>query len=351
MRFACAVVLPFLVACGDPDEAGDTETQAATSTAPVSTSDLSTSQSATASSETTTAVDGSSTEDGSTTMTTDTSTGVDGCAPAPSASQAWIPAYVDDIVARLTGARELSPGVTLPERSTAANRAATADWLEAEFEALGLVTQRHAYSASGTNIAGLLPATEPGARTLVVGAHFDTVPGSPGANDNATGIAFVLSLARYLSSIDCRAHDIIFVGFDEEEIGLIGSDAFAQLLLAQGTDVLAVHTIDQMGWDQDGDRAIELERADEGLFEFYEAANATLPTPLPLHSTNTGFTDHVSFRPYGFDAVGITEEFVGGDTTPHYHLSSDTYDTVNIDLLVSTCVLGHTAFAMLIDAA
>jgi hypothetical protein len=42
---------------------------------------------------------------------------------------------------------------------------------------------------------------------------------------------------------------------------------------------------------------------------------------------------------------------VNGDTTPHYHLASDTYDTVNFDLLVSTCALGNAAFAALIDAA
>ncbi len=353
MRFACAVVLSLLVACRGPDETADTQTQPVTTSVPSSTTSSEGSSGTTAGPSETTAEEDDSTSDApSTTATTEgSSTGTLACAPAPDASQAWIAAYVDDVVARLSGARELSPGITVPERSTAANRAATADWLEAQFEALGLVTQRHAYSSTGTNIAGLLPATEPGGRTIVIGAHFDTVPGSPGANDNATGVAFVLSLARYLSSVECRAHDVIFVGFDEEEIGLIGSDAFAQLLLQQQTDVLAVHTIDQMGWDQDGDRAIELERADEGLFEFYEVANATLPAPLTIHGTNTGFTDHVSFRPYGFAAVGITEEFVGGDTTPHYHLASDTYETVNMDLLVSTCVLGHTAFAMLIDAA
>lgn len=348
MRFACAVVSFLLAACGEPG-AGDTDAQPSTSTTMSSSSGAESSAAAT-SGEATTDVEPSSGSDPTTDGTSE-GTGPAVCGPAPDPSQPWIRAYTDDVVARLTGAAELTPGVTLPERSTSANRAATADWLQAEFDALGLQTQRHAYSATGTNIAGLLPATEPGGRTVVVGAHFDTVPGSPGANDNATGVAFVLSLARYLASIECRAHDVVFVGFDEEEIGLLGSDAFAQLLFDQGTDVIAVHTIDQMGWDQDGDRAIELERADEGLFEFYEAASATLAAPVTLHGTNTGFTDHVSFRPFGFAAVGLTEEFVSGDTTPHYHLPSDTYETVNFDLLVSTCVLGHAAFALLIDAA
>lgn len=290
-------------------------------------------------------------ESSSTAASADDSTGTPACAPAPSPSPPWLSAYLDDTVGLLTGQTALPSGVTLTERATQASRSATADWLEAEFDALGLVAERHAYSTTGTNIAGLLPATEPGGRTFVVGAHFDTVPNSPGANDNATGIAFVLSLARYLSSIECRSHDVIFVGFDEEEIGLIGSDAFAQLLVQQRTDVVAVHTIDQMGWDQDGDRAIELERADEGLFEVYDAANALLDSPITLTPTGTGFTDHVSFRPYGFAAIGLTEEFVSGDTTPHYHLSSDTYDTVNFEYLASTCVLANQAWSLLIDAS
>ncbi|MEM6296378.1 MAG: M28 family peptidase [Myxococcota bacterium] len=281
----------------------------------------------------------------------DATTGPLTCLPAPQPAPDWLPGYLNDTVALLTGMQPLPSGVTLTERATQASRDATADWLEAEFDALGLDAQRHAYSPTGTNIAALLPATEPGGRTYVVGAHFDSVPNSPGANDNATGVAFVLSLARYLSSIECRAHDVIFVGFDEEEIGLVGSDAFAQLLVQQGTDVVAVHTIDQMGWDQDGDRAIELERADEGLIDVYDAGNALLEAPITLTPTGTGFTDHVSFRQYGFAAIGLTEEFVSGDTTPHYHLNSDTFDTVNFDYLASTCVLAHQAWALLIDAS
>lgn len=353
MRTTYAVALALCVACGDtedPEESGmplTTSGESSTATASTGNSGGSTNDNPETTQDTSTTG-----EDETTDATTDESdsTGTTECTAAPDANPAWLAEYIDDVVARLTGATELSPGVTLPERSTAANRAATGDWLESEFAALGLEVDRHTYAAQGTNIVGRLPATEPGGRTLVVGAHFDSVPGSPGANDNATGVAFVLALARYLGSIECRSHDVLFVGFDQEEVGLVGSDAYAAFLVDQGEDVIAVHTIDQMGWDQDGDRAIELERADEGLYEIYEAANASLADPVTLHSTGTGFTDHVSFRAYGFAAVGLTEEFVNGDTTPHYHLGSDTYDTVNFELLASTCVLGNTAFAMLIDA-
>ncbi len=354
MRGACLGVLALVLACGD--DSGGMQAGPSTTGPGSTTGD---SGSTAGDSDSTDAAQSSGPQTSSTTDPSgdsestagDSDTGTPDCTPAGDPNPAWLPEYVDGIVAGLSGAAELTPGVTLSDRATPANRAATADWLEAQFVSLDLEVERHAYSATGTNIVGRLPATVSGGRTLVVGAHFDSVPGSPGANDNATGVAWVLALARYLSAIECRRHDLLFVGFDEEEIGLLGSDAYAAALLDSGEDVIAVHTIDQMGWDQDGDRAVEIERADPGLFEIYEAASAALPDPIPLQPTGTGFTDHVSFRTYGFDAVGLTEEFVSGDTTPHYHLGTDTYDTVNLDYLVSSCVLGNVAFAMLIDGA
>jgi Zn-dependent M28 family amino/carboxypeptidase len=64
-----------------------------------------------------------------------------------------------------------------------------------------------------------------------------------------------------------------------------------------------------------------------------------------LTTTQTGATDHVSFRDVGFAAVGLTEEYVSGDTTPHYHLPSDTYDTVDLDYLRVASTLVNAAFA------
>lgn len=251
-------------------------------------------------------------------------------------------------MSRLSGAQPLWDDDTfvLAERSTPQNRAMAAQFIGEQLEALGLETSNHDYAEAARNVYAVLPATEDEAPYLVVGAHFDTVPGSPGANDNATGVALVLGLARYLQELPCRNRNIIFVLFDEEEIGLVGSWHFAELLSTQRFDVEAAHTIDQMGWDDNGDRAIEIERPDEGLLELYQAAAAQLADSRPLTPTQTGFTDHVSFRDWGFAAVGLTEEFVSGDTTPHYHMASDTFETVDLDYLASTTRLVNHAFAL-----
>ena len=274
-----------------------------------------------------------------------------GCAALPDPGPAWLGAYQEDLVARLSGAAEIAPGVLLSDRATPESRTAALAYLEEELLALGLEPERHDYGG-GTNLHATLAAEPPGdggdggalAGAVVIGAHYDSVPGSPGANDNATGVAMVLAAARHLAAIDCRRRDVTFVLFDQEEIGLVGSDRFAALLAARGTEVHAVHTIDQMGWDGDGDRALELERPDPGLYELYARSAIDAGISLTLTVTGTGQTDHVSFRAHGFDAIGLTEEFVSGDSTPHYHLPGDTFETVSLDYLASSsALLLHTA--------
>jgi Zn-dependent M28 family amino/carboxypeptidase len=120
---------------------------------------------------------------------------------------------------------------------------------------------------------------------------------------------------------------VIVAFFDQEEVGLIGAGAFADRLVQLATPVAAVHTIDQAGWDADGDRRFELELPAAGLEPGYAAAAARLGASVTV--TGTTGSDHQAFRQRGFAAVGVTEEFATGDTTPHYHEATDTYATVN----------------------
>ncbi len=274
-----------------------------------------------------------------------------GACAQPAPDPAWMRPYEDDLVASLAGAKPLPGGQTLGRRQTADSRTATRQFLIDRFREIGLTAQLHAYG-SGQNVYAELRASEPSpsAQTVILGAHFDTVAVSPGANDNATGVAAVLAVARYLGSLGCRTRNVLFVLFDQEESGLVGSQAFARKLKADGTRVHSVHTIDQLGWDMDGDRRVEVELPDRGLREMYVAAAADLGRDAPdraVVATNTASTDHASFRP-DFPAIGLTEEYRGGDTTPHYHRSTDTYETVNFDYLASSTVLVARVFADLV---
>src|SRR5689334_2609974 len=88
---------------------------------------------------------------------------------------------------------------------------------------------RQPFDAGGVVAANLLadrPGTSAGP-VYLVGAHLDTVPGSPGADDNASGVACLLELARVLP-VD--RSDVLLAVFDEEETGLLGAAALAERL-------------------------------------------------------------------------------------------------------------------------
>lgn len=281
-------------------------------------------------------------DDDPTAATASTDSGDDCTLPDP--APAWLEDDLRDAVARLSGEIEVAPGTTLYDRASAQRRAQAQAWMLMRFGELGLVGESNDYG-SGTNVFARLPATSASEGTLVFGAHMDSVPGSPGADDNASGTAVVLTLARYLQDVPCRRYDVIFVLFDEEELGLVGSTAFASKLVVDQEDVVSVHTADQLGWDGDGDRRVEVEQPDADLFEFYTSAAAELASPITLVETDSGFTDHESFRSAGFAAVGLSEEWASGDTTPYYHSSGDRYDTVDFGYLVSNATLVNHAFA------
>jgi len=108
------------------------------------------------------------------------------------------------------------------------------------------------------NVVAVVQGYEPGAGTVVVGAHYDSIGTpfesgtvyAPGANDNGTGVAAVLELARILSQEQHRA-SIMLVLFSAEEVGRRGSIAFADYLVSQSIDVIGMVNIDTVGNEND----------------------------------------------------------------------------------------------------
>jgi hypothetical protein len=240
--------------------------------------------------------------------------------PRPSLDQADLESYLMAAIEELAEA----PRYTDTQRSRA--RAFFLDSLTA----LGLTGERVAFP-SGSNISLTIPATvaspEP---TLIIGAHFDTVPDSPGADDNASGSALVLALARFAKDLPCRRSAVEFIWFDREEEGLFGSRASAQA--HDPADVRAVYTFDQLGYNADNDSTFELELPSLATQMAWQRAATAVGATLSV--TNTGNTDHESFREAGYDAVGLSEEYVGGDTTPYYHTPEDTAATIDPGAMV-----------------
>lgn len=231
----------------------------------------------------------------------------------PALDQPWLAGLVSGAVSGLAAA----PRATTTQRNTART------FLQNQLTQIGWTPMLHSYN-TGANVYATIPATNGETKQIIVGAHFDTVSNSPGANDNATGSAAVLALARYLKDMNCRKYAVTVVFFDEEEAGLFGSRAYANML--QVANVVAVHTVDQVGWDNDNDMRFELELPTSALEAEYRAAAQALGVPVSV--TSTQGTDHQSFRERGFPAIGLTEEYVGNDTSPYRHTSQDTAATV-----------------------
>jgi Zn-dependent M28 family amino/carboxypeptidase len=205
-----------------------------------------------------------------------------------------------------------------------------------ELTSFGYTPERHVYE-SGTNVFARLGTSAPGRPVVVLGAHFDginKVNGMPvrAAADDGTGVALVLAAARWFKDVDCRETDVIFAFFDQEENGLIGSNYFADKLVTDQENVLAVHTFDMISFDGNGDKALELWEPSPALQALYEAAAPPLGSTILL-APHFASSDHKSFLDAGFVATGVGEAFVHGDCTPHYHTADDTYDKVNFEYL------------------
>jgi hypothetical protein len=242
-----------------------------------------------------------------------------------------------EIVSRLAGATEIRPGVKLANRFSVENKQEARAYLVGVLGRLGLEPKRQPYGTEGgENIYAVLPCGRPGAEAIVLGAHYDSVRRGPGANDDGTGVAAVMLVAAEMRRAAHRTRDLYFVFFDEEERGLRGSRAFAQMLVDEKRPVYAVHTIDQMGWDSNHNRAIELEIPYDGVTEIYQAAAAALHVRIVIYTTTEAGSDHSAFRRLGFKAVGITEEYHHGDTTPFIHTAKDVFETVDFAYLAST---------------
>lgn len=115
---------------------------------------------------------------------------------------------------------------------------------------LGFTVELHEYE-TGTNVVGRLPGTETAGEVVLVGAHYDHIPECLGADDNATGIAGALEVARVLATVDARPRTLAVACWDEEELGLVGSSAWVEAGQAAGETVVAYLNYDMIGYASD----------------------------------------------------------------------------------------------------
>jgi Zn-dependent M28 family amino/carboxypeptidase len=235
---------------------------------------------------------------------------------------------------------------------------ATLRHLQERFRSIGLEAELQPCSGPvpAANVVAEVKGKAAPSDLVIVGAHYDTVPGCPGANDNASGVAALLALAKRVPSLK-PDRSVRFVAFACEEppyfqTGAMGSRAHAARCRERGESVLAMISLETMGYysDREGSQAYPaplgwfypstgnfiafvgnvasraLVRRCIGTFRkhaSFPSEGAALPAFLP----GVGWSDQWSFWEEGIPALMVTD--TAPFRYPQYHTAEDTPEKID----------------------
>lgn len=237
----------------------------------------------------------------------------------------------------------------------------TADYIESVFQTCGYTVQRQTYSCYGKGVSNLIAekvGTSEG--VVVIGAHYDTLPGTPGADDNASAVAGLLELARLLK-LHRNKKRLIFVAFVNEEAPCYGSHdmgsmVYARHLRDQKVSVDVMIALEMIGYFSPeriqqyplpGMSFVYPKTADfigivgnfqsskyvsllkKGIKKYSAIDVQSLTAPEYFGGIN--LSDNFSFWHHGYRAVMVTDtSFYRNE---HYHQETDTIDTLNFEAM------------------
>ncbi len=241
------------------------------------------------------------------------------------------------------------------------NLVTAADFLDDSLVKYGYKVQRQGYEISGKKYYNLeveIPGTDKANEIVIIGGHYDSVTASPGANDNSSGAAGVLELARIFAGKNI-SRTLRFVEFVNEEPPFfwtpdMGSMVYAKRCQARGEKIMAMLSLETIGYYSDipgsqkypfpldliypgtGDFIAFVGNIDSGnlvrnvisLFRKYAqfpSEGAALPGKIP----GVGWSDHWSFWQYNYPALMVTD--TAPFRYPYYHTEEDTPDKINYD--------------------
>jgi len=236
-----------------------------------------------------------------------------------------------------------------------------ADYIEAEFARAGYEVRRQEYNVSGTDCFNLeveISGTSLPDEIVIIGAHYDSVTGSPAANDNGSGVAALLGLARRFSRRTCE-RTLRFVAFVNEEAPYahteqMGSWVYARRCRERGEKVSAMLSLETIGYYSDtpgsqkypplvgllypstgnfiafvgNTRYSDLVRQVVGAFrrnEQFPSEGAALPQAI----RSIARSDHWSFWQEGYPALMVTD--TAPFRYPYYHTPEDTVDKIDFE--------------------
>lgn len=223
------------------------------------------------------------------------------------------------------------------------------------------MTSIHKFAAWGRIYENVIGTASNGSRSqapLILAAHYDTVPASPGADDNASGLAVLLDVAQRISR-SSLSRPVQFIAFCLEEEDLLGSRAYVAGRIAARQAVYGAIVLECVGYarDEAGSQkippripvtvptvgnflAVIGNQASSSLTMAVEQAIRPYLPVIPLVVPGNGEllpdarrSDHTSFWEQGFSAVMLTD--TANFRNPHYHRPTDTLETLNLDFLAS----------------
>ncbi len=239
--------------------------------------------------------------------------------------------------------------------------AAAADFIKRSFEDAGYAVRREGFEASGQtcfNLEAAITGVDKPDEIVVVGGHYDSVFGCPGANDNATGVAATLALARALSG-EKPSRTLRFVAFVNEEPPFFQTDEMGSMVYAKGCrdrneKVVAMLSLETIGYyrDEAGSQQypfpVGLFYPSTGNFIAFVGNTASkklvrevvasfrrqakFPSEggaLPNAVPGVGWSDHWAFWQMGYPALMVTD--TAPFRYPYYHTPQDTPDKVDYE--------------------
>ena len=237
-------------------------------------------------------------------------------------------------------------------------------FIEKELASYGLSVESDYFSYRGKKFRNIIgrQGAQRGGSLIILGAHFDSVQGTPGADDNASGVAVLLEAARLLARARVGSQ-VLFCAFNLEELNMIGSGYFAKKLKSAGAKVDAMISLEMVGYTDSrpgsqkyplGLKAFYPDRGDFiGVIGNWNSASLLrrfarqmrqvrgLPVETLSVPGNGGLipavrlSDHSPFWDAGYPALMVTD--TSFFRNPHYHGSTDTLETLNLDFMAKVC--------------
>ncbi|RLF51392.1 MAG: hypothetical protein DRN24_05050 [Thermoplasmata archaeon] len=242
-----------------------------------------------------------------------------------------------------------------------------AEYIYNEFKKMGLDTRYHYWEEfgnkwyprhfQGQNIEATLNGEDENSKeTLIFNAHYDTVKVAPGANDDGSGVAAVLTAAYVLSQFEFK-RTIKFVTFSGEEEGLLGSKAYTKEIYDNNEEVFVEFNADMIGYAETttGGKTFKIYGTEdtqwmiddiEKINQNYNIGFENLPVNILNPNARHGGSDYLNFIRYGYESIVFWQSEFNKN---YFHTSEDTIEHVNFSYLVNTTRLIVGSLAYLAD--